>query len=137
MNRTIPNTAKLRNVNTTLRTCPVRKDWTREWSDIRCIRSPISFVSKNDIGSFKSFMKKSLRSEMLMRMDMWSSSHRRMKSVAVRPMTIISSPSRMSHMRFMLLSRMPRSTIACVRNGNISCMTHPANSPSIISAKYF
>jgi hypothetical protein len=41
----------------------------------------------------------------------------------------------MSHMRFMLLSRMPRSTIACVRNGNISCMTHPSRSPNIMSPK--
>ena len=43
---------KLRNVKTTFKTCPVRKFCTREWSPIRCSKSPISFVSKNDMGNF-------------------------------------------------------------------------------------
>ena len=83
---------KLRNVKMTLSICPVRKFWTRLWSPIRWSRSPMSLVSKNDIGSLSSLMKKSLTRDMLMRMEMWSSSHRRTKSVAVRPVTIISSP---------------------------------------------
>ena len=51
---------KLRNVKTTFKTCPVRKFCTREWSPIRCNKSPISFVSKNDIGNFNNLIKKSL-----------------------------------------------------------------------------
>ena len=74
-------------------------------------------------GSFKSFrVKKSLQAEMLMRMDM-SSSHRRMKSVAVRS-DDNHKPHRADwfHMRFYKqASRMPRSTIARVRNGIVSC----------------
>ena len=34
------------------------------------IKSPMSFVSKKDIGSFNSLMKKSLTNDMLMRKDM-------------------------------------------------------------------
>ena len=37
---------------------------TRVWSPIRCNKSPINFVSKNDIGNFSSFIKKSLTNEM-------------------------------------------------------------------------
>ena len=96
----------------------------------------MSLVSKNDIGSLSSFMKKSLTSDMFMRIDMWSRSHRRMKSVAVRPVTIISSPSSTSHMNPTSLWRMPMSTIDWVRKGRISCSTHPSISPSNIWVKY-
>ena len=89
-------------------------------------------VSKNDIGSFNSLMKKSLTSEMLMRMEMCNSSHRRTKSVAVRPTTIISSPNRTSQINPISLCLMPTSTIACVRKGRISCRTHPSNNPNSI-----
>ena len=45
---------KLRNVNTTFRTCPVRKFCTRVWSPMRCSKSPINFVSKRH-RQFKQF----------------------------------------------------------------------------------
>ncbi len=127
---------KLNSENTMPSTCPVRKDCTLEWSPMRWSRSPMSLVSKNDIGSLSSLMKKSLTSEMLIRMDMWSKSQRRMKSVAVRPATIISSPKSMSHIRRMSLWAMPLSTIHWVRKGIISCSTQPRSSPAAIWAKY-
>ena len=97
---------------------------------MRCSRSPISLVSKNDIGSFSSLMKKSLTSEMLMRMEMWSSRRRRNMSVAAFPVTIISSPNRISQMKPMFFSFMPTSTTDCVRNGRTSCSTDPSNKPA-------
>ena len=133
----MPNIMKLRKVNTIFRTCPVRKFCTRVWSPMRCRRSPISFVSKKDIGSFSNFIKKSLTSEMLIRIDIWSKSQRRIKSVAVRPITIISSPRSTSQMNPISLYRMPISTIHCVRKGIISCSTQPIANPSMICVKYF
>ena len=78
------NTTKVSMAKVTLNAWLVRKLFTRLWSFIRCMRSPMSLVSKNDIGSFSSLMKKSLTSEMLMHMEICSNSHRRMKSMAVR-----------------------------------------------------
>ena len=118
-----------------LSTCPVRNDCTREWSPMRWRRSPVSFVSKNDMGSFRSFMKKSLTSDMFIRMEMCKSSHRRMKSVAVRPMTIMSSPRSTSQMNPMSRWCMPMSTIDCVRKGNMSWRRHPRRSPMKIWRK--
>lgn len=132
----MPNTTKLSMVNITPSTWLVRNDCTREWSPMRCNKSPINFVSKNDIGSFKSFMKKSLTSDMLILIEMCSNSQRRMKSVAVRPVTIISSPSRIIHIKPMSLCLMPRSTMPCVRNGMMSCNTQPSRRPRNIWKKY-
>ena len=120
MSRTTPKIMKLRKVKIMLSTWPVRKFCTRLWSPILCSRSPISLVSKNAIGSLRSFIKKSLTREMLIRIDICKSSQRRMKSVAVLPITIMSSPRRISQIKPMSLCRMPKSTIACVRNGIIS-----------------
>ena len=128
---------KLRNVKTTLMTCPVRKLCTREWSQIRCNKSPISFVSKNDIGNFNNLIKKSLNNEMFIRIEILSNSHRRIKSVAVRPVTIISSPNRTSHINPISLYFIPISTIAWVKKGIINCRRHPSKRPSKIWAKYF
>ena len=108
-----------------LSVCCVRNEFTRLWSLIRCIRSPISLVSKNDMGSFKSLIKKSLTNEMLIRIDMCNNNHLRIKSVAVRPITIKNSPNNISQMKPILLFLIPISTIDCVRNGRISCKTHP------------
>ncbi len=132
----MPNIMKLRNEKMMLRVCPVRKFWTRVWSPIRWRRSPISFVSKNDMGSFKSLMKKSLTSDMLMRMEIWRSSHRRMKSVAVRPMTIISSPRSTSQMNPISSCLIPISTIDCVRKGITTCSRHPNSRPRNIWMRY-
>ena len=129
---TIPNIMKLRKVNTIFRTCPVRKFCTREWSPILWRRSPISLVSKNDIGSFNNFIKKSLTSEIFMRIEICSKSQRRIKSVAVRPITIISSPSSTSQINPISLCLMPISTIHCVRNGIISCRIQPNKRPTKI-----
>ena len=53
-----------------LSVCCVRKLFTRLCSFILYIKSPISFVSKKDIGSFKSLMKKSLTKDILIRKEM-------------------------------------------------------------------
>ncbi len=81
------NTTKVKSEDTIQSVCCVRNEFTRLWSPIRCMRSPISLVSKNDMGSFKSLMKKSLTNEMLMRSEICSSSQRRTKSMAVRLLT--------------------------------------------------
>ena len=60
---------KLKKVKTIFNTCPVRNFCTREWSPMRCNKSPISFVSKNDIGNFNNLIKKSLTNEMFIRME--------------------------------------------------------------------
>ena len=128
---------KLKKVKTIFNTCPVRNFCTREWSPIRCNKSPMSFVSKNDIGSFSNLMKKSLTNEMFIRMEMWSNSQRRIKSVAVRPITIISSPNSTSHIKPISPFLIPTSTIAWVRKGKINCRMQPNSRPSIIWTKYF
>ena len=99
----MPKTTKLSMLNTIVSTCEVRNDCTRLWSFMRCSRSPISFVSKNDIGSFSNLMKKSLTNDILMRIEMCNNSHRRIKSVAVRPIMIINSPSRTSQIKHISL----------------------------------
>lgn len=104
-------------------------------SFILCIRSPISLVSKNDIGSLSSFMKKSLTSDMFTLILMCSSSQRRMKSSAVRLTVSMSCPSSTSHTNPMSWFFMPTSTIACVRNGSTSCSRQPRASPTAICPK--
>ena len=131
-----PNIRKLNVVNITPSVWLVRNDCTRLWSPMRCSRSPISFVSKNDMGSFSSLMKKSLTNEMLMRIEICNSSQRRMKSVDVRPMTIISSPSSISQINLISWCLIPKSTIACVRKGRISCSRLPTSSPKAICTKH-
>ena len=136
INRTIPNIMKLKNVKITFRTCPVRKFWTREWSSIRCNKSPISFVSKKAIGNFNNLTKKSLTNEIFIRMEIWSNNQRRTKSVAVRPITIISSPNNTSQINPMSSYFMPISTIDWVRNGMISWSKHPNKRPKIIWIRF-
>ena len=119
------NTIKVKSENTILSVCCVRNEFTRLWSPIRCIRSPISLVSKNDMGNFKSLIKKSLTNEMFMRNEMWSSSQRRIKSMAVRLMVSISCPRSISHIKPIFWFLMPTSTIDCVRKGRMSCSRLP------------
>ena len=123
-------------VNITFNTWLVRKDCTREWSFIRWSKSPINFVSKNDMGSLSNLIKKSLTNEMFIRMEICNKSHRRIKSVAVRPITTINSPSKISHIKPILLFAIPKSTIPCVRNGIISWRTQPRSKPRNIWKKY-
>lgn len=131
------NTTKVKSENTILRICCVRNEFTRLWSFIRCIRSPISLVSKKDIGNFKSLMKKSLTSEILMRSDMWSSSQRRMKSMAVRLTVSINCPKSINHIKPMFWFLIPTSTMDCVRKGRISCSRLPTSKPKTICPKCF
>ena len=130
------NTTKVKSENTILSVCCVRNEFTRLWSPIRCMRSPISLVSKNDMGNFKSLMKKSLTNEMFMRNEMWSSSQRRIKSMAVRLMVSISCPKSISHIKPIFWFLMPTSTIDCVRKGRISCSRLPTSKPKTICPKY-
>ena len=130
------NTTKVKSENTMLSVCCVRNVFTRLWSPIRCIRSPISFVSKNDIGSFKSLIKKSLTNEMFMRSEICNSSQRRIKSMAVQLTVSISCPKSISQIKPMFWFLMPTSTIDCVRKGRMSCNKLPTSSPKTICPKY-
>ena len=67
-----------------------------------------------------------------MRIEICNNSQRRMKSVAVLPITIISSPSSISSMKFISLFLIPISTIDWVRKGNISCRIQPILNPNAI-----
>ena len=131
----MPNIKKFMNVKNIFNTCPVRKFCTRLWSPMRCSRSPSNFESKNDIGNFKSLMKKSPTSEILMRIEMCSSKLRRIKQVAVFPIIIINSPKRMSQIKLIFLYRTPKSTINCVRKGIKSWRIEPNNKVAIIKVK--
>ena len=131
------NTTKVKRENTMLSVCLVKNVFTLLWSPIRCIRSPISLVSKNDIGNFKSLIKKSLTNEMFMRNEMWSNSQRRIKSMAVRLMVSISCPRSISHIKPIFWFLMPTSTIDCVRKGRMSCNKLPTSKPKTICPKYF
>lgn len=119
-----------------LSVCCVRNLFTRLWSLILCIKSPISFVSKKDIGSFSNLMKKSLNSEMLMRKEIWSNNHLRIKSIAVRLIVSISCPNNISQTKPMSCFLMPTSTIDWVRNGKTNCKRLPTTKPSTICPKY-
>ena len=113
-----------------LRVCCVKKVFTRLWSFILCIKSPMSFVSKKDIGNFNSLMKKSLTNDMLMRSDMWSNSHLRIKSIAVLLIVSINCPNSISQTNPMFWFLIPTSTMDWVRNGKTSCKRQPTNSPN-------
>lgn len=126
------NTTKVKRENTMFKVCCVRNEFTLLWSPIRCIRSPISLVSKNDMGNFKSLIKKSLTNEMLMRNEMCSKSQRRIKSMAVRLMVSISCPRSISHIKPIFWFLMPTSTIDCVRKGRMSCSKLPTSKPKTI-----
>ena len=132
ISKTMPKTAKLSMAKVTLSTCPVRNDCIRLWSATRCSKSPNSLDSKKDIGNFISLIKKSLTRLMLIRMDMCSNSHLRMKSVAVRPATIIISPTSISHISPMSCRLIPLSTMNCVRKGIASCNRQPRARPRAI-----
>lgn len=129
------NTTKVKSENTMLSVCCVRNVFTRLWSLMRCIKSPMSLVSRNDIGSFRSLIKKSLINEMLIRSEMCSSSHRRIKSMAVRLMVSINCPKSISHIKPIFWLLIPTSTMACVRKGRISCNRLPTNKPKTICPK--
>lgn len=120
---------KVKNEKTMLRVCCVKKLFTRLWSPIRCIKSPINFVSKNDIGSFKSLIKKSLTNEMLMRIEIWRSNQRRIKSIAVWLIVKTNCPKSINHINPMFWFLIPTSTIACVRKGKINCNKLPTSNP--------
>ncbi len=137
ISKTIPNIVKLINVKMTPRTWFVRKVCILEWSLMRCNKSPINFVSKKDMGSFSNFIKKSLTKDILIRMDIWRSNHLRIKSVAVFPMTIISSPNRINQMKWISLCFIPISTTDWVKKGRISCKRQPNISPNKIWIKCF
>ena len=130
------NTTKVKSENTMLSVCCVRNVFTLLWSPIRCIRSPISLVSKNDIGNFKSLMKKSLTNEMFMRSEICNSSQRRIKSMAVRLMVSISCPKSISQIKPIFWFLMPTSTIDWVRKGRMSCSKLPTSKPKTICPKY-
>ena len=130
------NTTKVKSENTMLSVCLVKNVFTLLWSPIRCIRSPISLVSKNDMGNFKSLIKKSLTNEMFMRNEMCSNSQRQIKSMAVRLMVSISCPRSISHIKPIFWFLMPTSTIDCVRKGRMSCNKLPTSKPKTICPKY-
>lgn len=130
------NTTKVKSENTMLSVCCVRNVFTRLWSFIRCIKSPISLVSKKDMGKRKSLMKKSLTNEMLMRSEICSSSQRRIKSIAVRLTVSINCPKRINQIKPMFWFLMPTSTIDWVRKGRISCNKLPTSKPKTICPKY-
>ena len=119
-----------------LRVCCVRKWFTRLWSFILCIKSPMSFVSKKDIGNFKSLMKKSLTKEMLIRRDICSNSHLRIKSIAVRLIVSINCPNRISQTNPMFWFLIPTSTIDWVRKGRTSCKRLTTINPNMTCPKY-
>ena len=133
----MPKIMKLKEVNITFSIWLVKKDWTLLWSSIRCNKSPITLLSKNDMGNFSNFIKKSLISDILTLIDIWSNSHLRIKSVAVRPQTIISSPKRINQIKLISLRLMPISTIDWVMNGMMSCNIQPNIRPAIIWSKCF
>ena len=131
------NTTKVKRENTILSVCCVKNVFTRLWSPIRCIRSPISLVSKNDIGSLSSLMKKSLTREILIRIEICSKSQRRIKSMAVPLMVRTSCPKSINQIKPMFWFLIPTSTIDCVRKGRISCSRLPTSKPKTICPKCF
>ena len=68
---------------------------------------------------------------------LWITTCRPQKKVRiVRPITTINSPSKISHIKPILLFAIPKSTIPCVRNGIISWRTQPRSKPRNIWKKY-
>lgn len=104
-------------------------------SSIRCNRSPINFVSKNLIGNFINLIKKSERSEILIRVEICKSIFERMKSIAMRLKSNTISAIRISQTKLISLPPIPISTIAWVRNGKINCSREPRINPSISCKK--
>ena len=119
----------------TFSVCCVRKLLTRLWSFILCMRSPIIFVSKNDIGNLSNLMKKSLTSEMFIRIEICNSNQRRIKSIAVRLKVSISCPRSINQIKPMSWFLMPTSTIDWVRKGRMSCSRLPTSRPRTICPK--
>ena len=136
INNAMPNTNILIRVNITPRNWVVRKLRIRSWSARRCSISPLFRISKKDIGSRISLMKKLFSSDRFMRIERCSSSQPRTNSVAVRPTIIVSSPSSISHISLNDEFLMPASTMACVRNGINSCIRQATDSPKRIWIKY-
>lgn len=98
---------------------------------------PYEFGFKNDIGSLRSFIKKSLTRKRFSLTDICSNNHLLIKSIEVLPTTIINSPNNMRNIKFMSCLCMPISTMDCVKNGNIISNIHPTNNPIAIIARYF
>ncbi len=119
------------------RVSDVRKFSIRRWSPMRCIRSPIIFVSKKLMGNFISFIKKSDISEIFMRVLMCRSIQPRIKSVDIRAInsTICATNTKYTKFRFWVF--MPTSTTLWVRNGKISCNRLPNNMPNANCTKNF
>ena len=137
INNTKPNMMKLNIENMILSTWIVKNLSTRLWSFIRCNKSPINLVSKNDIGNFRSLTKKSLTIEIFIRILICSKSHLRIKSIIVRLNVRTIWPKRISQIKLTSLWVIPISTIDCVKNGKISCNMQPISSPNVICPKNF
>lgn len=101
------------------------------------IRSPINLESKNDIGIFISFIKKSEIKERLILLPIFNSNLFLIKSIAVLPKNIINCPNRSNQIKFISWVLIPISTIAWVRNGNISIIILFTINPKAIWKKYF
>ncbi len=80
-------------------------------------------------------MKKSDMSEMLIRVEMCRSILERINSMAVRLKRSIISASSTSHTNPMSFPPIPVSTMACVRNGKMSCSSEPSNRPRMSCVK--
>lgn len=129
-NSTAEKSTKVKVEKMTVMAWLVRKFSMRRWSSMRCSRSPVSLVSKNFMGNFISLIKKSEMSEMLMRVLMCNRIFRRIKSMAVRLKSNIICAIRISQIKPISFPWMPVSTIAWVRNGEMSCSVLPMNNPN-------
>ena len=112
---------KLAIENTIPNELPMRNDLIREWSSMRCIMSPIFFVSKKFKGILISFIRKSDNKDIPMREFTCSKIHPRMYSVLRRAMKNVNWAIRITVIIPIFRPFIPKSTIACVRNGNASC----------------
>jgi hypothetical protein len=110
----------LKNENSVVSELPVRKDFMRSLSPMRCIISPTFLLSKKRSGSRISFAKKSEISEMLMRVLTCKLTQlcRKFTAVCVQNKINCAIKTRVTKLR--LFVAMPLSTMLCVRNGKIS-----------------
>lgn len=108
------------NENRVLSEEPVKKDSIREWSPIRCIISPIILVSKNPIGNFINFIRKSDIREMLILALMCNKIQLRIKPTDIWLKNNINWAINTNVIKLKLFVPIPTSTTACVKNGNIN-----------------
>ena len=109
----------------------VRNDLIRLWSPIRCIISPMSFTSKNDMGSFISFMRKSEISDMLILLVICKLIQLRNRPLAVWLRLRISWATRTITTKDILLLPIPVSTSDWVRNGKMRLIMLAVTIPRI------